>query len=166
MKFALVGHPVAHSLSPAIHQAAYRELGLSHEYALIDAATEADVERVVLALRSGELAGANVTIPWKRRAFALSDRRSALAARLEVANVLAKVGSEIVAHNTDALALEVEFRRLLPAPAPRAIVLGSGGAVPAVLAACSAAGIADVCVTARRFEAKTPENDWPGAREL
>ena len=69
MKFALVGHPVAHSLSPAIHQAAYRELGLSHEYALIDAATEADVERVVLALRDGELAGANVTIPWKRRAF-------------------------------------------------------------------------------------------------
>ena len=79
MKFALIGHPLSHSLSPAIHRAAYRELGLSHEYELIDAPTEADVDRVVLGLRRGDLAGLNVTIPWKRRACACADRRSALA---------------------------------------------------------------------------------------
>ena len=45
MKFALIGHPVSHSLSPVIHQAAYRELGVAHEYGLIDTATEADVGR-------------------------------------------------------------------------------------------------------------------------
>lgn len=166
MKFALIGHPVSHSLSPAIHHAAYRELGLSHEYTLIDAPTQAEVDRVVAALRSGELAGANVTIPWKRQAFAVADRRSALAERLEVANVLAPLSGQIVAHNTDALALEVEFRRLLPASTPRAVVLGSGGAAPAVVAACFSAGIAEVWVTARRFDSKTPENDWPGARDL
>lgn len=164
MKFALIGHPVAHSLSPVIHHAAYRELGVSHEYGLIDAPDEAAVDRAVVALRAGELAGVNVTIPWKRRAFALADRKSPLSERLQVANVLAPAGDEIVAHNTDALALEVEFGRL--AATPRAIVIGSGGAAPAVVAACTAAGIAEVYVTARRFTGELARESWPGAGEL
>ncbi len=164
MKFALIGHPVSHSLSPVIHHAAYRELGLEHEYGLIDAADEAAVDVAVAALRRGELAGVNVTIPWKKHAFAAADRRSALAERLRVANVLAPVGAEIVAHNTDALALETEFGRLVSSP--RAIVIGSGGATPAVVAACIAAGIAEVYVTARRFGPELPRERWPGASEL
>lgn len=164
MKFALLGHPVAHSLSPVIHRAAYRELGQAHEYELIDAPGEADVARVVAALRAGELAGINITIPWKREAFAAADRRSALAERLGVANVLARENGELVAHNTDAVALELEFRRLVATR--RAVVLGSGGAVPAVVAAAQAAGIVEVYVTARRFEPGSPPAAWPGAAEL
>jgi len=164
VKFALIGHPVSHSLSPVIHRAAYRELGLAHEYELIDAPAEADLVRAVDAVRSGALAGANVTIPWKRQAFALADRHSALALKLGVANVLALADGQIVGHNTDALALETEFRRLVSTP--RAIVLGSGGAAPAVVAACRAAGVQEVWVTARRFLPTAPESSWPGAAEL
>lgn len=163
MKFALLGHPVAHSLSPVIHQAAYRELGVEHSYGLIDAASEADVARALQLLASGEFAGLNVTVPWKRQAFAGCARRSPLAERLGVVNVLAMSGGELVGHNTDALALEVEF-----ASAPRggALVLGSGGASPAVVAACQAAGLSPVFVTARRFTTATPRAEWPGAQEL
>jgi shikimate dehydrogenase len=164
VRFALIGHPVSHSLSPLIHRAAYRELGISHEYELIDAPTEADVGRAVAALRSGELAGVNVTIPWKRQAFAAADRRHPLAEQLGVVNVLGLVDGQIVGHNTDALALETEFRRLVQTS--RAIVLGSGGATPAVVAACRAAGVTEVWVTARRFQPYTPESSWPGAAEL
>lgn len=164
MKFALIGHPVSHSLSPVIHQAAYRELGVAHEYVLIDAATEGDVERVATSLRAGELSGVNITIPWKRRAYAAADRHSELAERLQVANVLAKVGPDLVAHNTDALALQTEFSRLVTGS--RAVVLGSGGAAPAVVAACRAAGMREVFVTARRFDSAVDAADWPGAAEL
>ena len=164
MKFGLLGHPVAHSLSPVIHRAAYQELGQAHEYDLLDAPSEADVARVVTALRHGELQGVNVTIPWKREAFAAADRRAALAERLGVANVLARVGDQIVAHNTDALALETEFKQL--ASTERAIVLGSGGATPAVVAAAQAAGIAEVYVSARRFDPQQPQSQWPGADEF
>jgi shikimate dehydrogenase len=163
LKFALLGHPVAHSLSPVIHHAAYRELGLDHSYGLIDAATEDDVARALEALRQGELAGLNVTVPWKRRAFAGCARRSPLAERLGVVNVLAPSHGELVGHNTDALALEVEFAK---APRGGALVLGSGGAAPAVVAACQAAGLGPVLVTARRFTEATPRGDWPGASEL
>jgi shikimate dehydrogenase len=164
VKFALIGHPVAHSLSPVIHSAAYLALGQTHQYELIDAPHEADVARVVAALKSGELAGINVTIPWKREAFAAAERRSVLAESLGVANVLAREGQQIVAHNTDALALEVEFKRLVDTR--RAIVLGSGGAAPAVVAAARAAGITEVFVSARRFESGVPSASWPGATEL
>jgi shikimate dehydrogenase len=164
LKFGLIGHPVAHSLSPVIQRAAYRELGVSHEYTLLDCPAESDVEQVAARLRSGELAGVNITIPWKRAAFALADEHSALAAQLQVANVLAPSGSRLIAHNTDALALEVEFRELVTTS--RAIVLGSGGATPAVLAACRAAGIGEVFVSARRFDAAKPQRDWPSAEEL
>jgi shikimate dehydrogenase len=164
VKFALIGHPVSHSLSPVIHRAAYRELGVEHEYELVDAANEVEVDGVVEQLRSGALAGANVTIPWKRKAYACADRRSSLAERLGVANVLSREAGQVVAHNTDALALEAEFRRL--ARTPRALVLGSGGAAPAVVAACQSAGISEVTVAARRFRPETPEDTWPGASEL
>jgi shikimate dehydrogenase len=164
VKFALIGHPVAHSLSPVIQRAAYRELAVEHEYTLIDAPTEADVARAVQSLRDGELGGVNVTIPWKRQAYAAADRRSALAERLGVANVLARVAGELVAHNTDALALEVEFAQLVKARC--AVLLGSGGVTPAVVAACQAAGIAEVYVSARRFDAQLAETAWPGGSEL
>ena len=164
MKFALLGHPVAHSLSPVIHRAAYRELGAAHEYDLLDTPSEAELARAVAALRQGELQGVNVTIPWKREAFAAADRRSALAERLGVANVLARDGDQIVAHNTDALALEVEFKDV--GTTERALVLGSGGAAPAVVAAAAAAGIAEIYVSARRFDPQQPQSTWPGATEL
>jgi shikimate dehydrogenase len=161
LKFGLIGHPVAHSLSPVIQRAAYRELGVSHEYTLLDCPAESDVEQIAARLRSGELAGVNITIPWKRKAFALADEHSALATQLQVANVLGPSGSRLVAHNTDALALEVEFRELVTTS--RAIVLGSGGATPAVVAACRAAGIGEVFVSARRFDAAKSPSDWPSA---
>lgn len=163
MKFALIGHPVQHSLSPAIHQAAYRELGQQHSYELIDAATEADVERVLARLTSGELAGANVTVPWKRYAFSRCARSSPLAERLKVANVLLAEQAALVGHNTDALALRSEFAGV---GAKRALVLGSGGAAPAAVAACQAAGVSQVFVTARRFLTDSPRAGWPGASEL
>jgi len=112
-RFVLIGHPVAHSLSPVIHRAAYQELELSHRYELVDCPDEAAVVKVVDALRSGEIAGANVTIPWKRLALKLADMVAPSVQRVGVANVLARgADGAIVAHNTDVPALVEEFQRL------------------------------------------------------
>jgi len=164
VKFALLGHPVAHSLSPVIHRAAYHVLGRAHEYDVIDVPDEAALLRAVASLRAGALHGVNVTVPWKREALAAADRRSVLAERLGVANVLARDGDQIVAHNTDALALEAEFKQLVETD--RVVVLGSGGAAPAVVAAAVSAGIAEVYLSARRFDPRQPPRTWPGAAEF
>lgn len=163
-KFALVGHPVAHSVSPAIHRTAYRELGLAHEYGLLDAPDEASVSRIVEELRSGALAGVNVTVPWKRLALSLADRADPSAASVGAANVLAPTAAGIVAHNTDVPALVEELSALNPAPRG-VLVLGGGGAALGVVAAARAFGSARVGVSARRFAGGTRES-WPLAKEL
>ncbi len=161
--FVLIGHPVAHSLSPAIHQAAYAALGLHHQYDLCDSANEAEVEAVVEALRSGEIAGANVTIPWKRSALKFADRVAPGAQRVGVANVLVRsADGAIVAHNTDVPALVEEFRRL-SSSVRRAVVIGNGGAAPAVVSALQDAGADRVLLTARRFTPGEAEANWPHA---
>ncbi|HEX3774137.1 MAG TPA: shikimate dehydrogenase [Polyangiaceae bacterium] len=160
-RFVLIGHPVLHSLSPAIHQAAYDALGLPHRYELVDCPDEAAVERVVAELRAGKIAGANVTIPWKRAALKLADRVAPGAQRVAVANVLARgEGGAIVAHNTDVPALVEEFQRL-SSSVRRAVVIGNGGAAPAVVSALQDAGAERIALTARRFDSKEPESNWP-----
>ena len=165
-RFVLIGHPVGHSLSPAIHQAAYRALGLPHRYELADCPDEAAVTQVVSALRNGEIAGANVTIPWKRLALLLADMVAPSAQRVGVANVLSRSAEGVVvAHNTDVPALAEEFQRLA-GTVRRVLVIGNGGAAPAVVAAAQDAGADRITLTARRFVPSEPEGNWPHAAEF
>jgi shikimate dehydrogenase len=162
LRFALFGHPVAHSISPAIHGAAYRALGLEHRYELLDVADEAALARGVDAVRRGELAGVNVTIPWKRAALALADRVDPSASGVGAANVLRRdAEGAVVAHNTDVPALAREIQALVAAPA-HAVVLGNGGAAVAAVAALSSIG-ARVSTSARRWTAGVPESEWAHA---
>jgi shikimate dehydrogenase len=165
-RFVLIGHPVGHSLSPVIHQAAYRALGLPHRYEAVACPDEAAVLKVIEALRSGEIAGANVTIPWKREVLKWADQIAPSVQRVGAANVLVRgADGAIAAHNTDVPALAEEFQRL-SGSLRRVLVLGNGGAAPAVVAAAQDAGADRVALTARRFVAGVPEVEWPHAAEL
>ncbi len=166
LRFVLIGHPVSHSLSLAIHRAAYQDLGLSHRYELLDCPDEAAVVKIVEALRGGEIAGANVTTPWKRLASKLADLVAPSAQRVGVANVLAR-GAEgaVVAHNTDVPALAEEFKRLAGS-VRRVLIIGNGGSAPAVVAAAQDAGADRIALSARKFLSTVPESDWPHAAEF
>jgi shikimate dehydrogenase len=165
-RFILIGHPVAHSVSPAIHQAAYQALGLSHRYDLVDCGDEAAVRHNVLALRAGEVAGANVTVPWKRLALALADRADGSARDTGVANVLSLDASgAVVASNTDAAALADELAALASAPAS-AVIIGAGGAAQAAVVACKSLGIQQIRVSSRSWLATSAESEWERAERF
>jgi shikimate dehydrogenase len=131
-RLAVIGHPVAHSRSPAMQNAALAELGLGEEwsYEAIDVAPEAFEQR--LREMAGEgFAGANVTVPHKHAALALADAPSEVAREIGAANTLSFVGKEIRAHNTDA---DGFLAALAASPrGRRALVLGAGGAARAVV---------------------------------
>jgi shikimate dehydrogenase len=131
-RLAVLGHPVVHSRSPAMQNAALAALGLGEEWAYeaIDVAPEGFEERV-LAMAAEGFAGANVTVPHKRAALALADAPSEVAREIGAANTLVFGAEEIQAHNTDAdgfLAALPESPRGQPA-----LVLGAGGAARAVV---------------------------------
>lgn len=164
-RFVLIGHPVGHSLSPAIHRAAYEALGVAHEYELRDAPDEAAVREIVGAIKSGRIAGANVTVPHKRLALELADRADPLAASAGAANVLSREGAEVVAYNTDVMALADELIGR-SAGAHVAAVIGNGGAALAAVAACRSIGVGTVGVVARAFRAGQSPAEWPRAEQF
>lgn len=169
-RFVLIGHPVGHSISPAIHQCAYALLNVEARYDLADCPSEREVAEVVAQIRSGAINGANVTVPWKQAAFDLADHHHQTARDVGVANVLARdAEGRIVAYNTDASALGTELERtaqlagLKRSELSTALVIGSGGASLAAVVGCRLAGVEEIFVSARRYDPSRARADWPRA---
>jgi shikimate dehydrogenase len=131
-RLAVLGQPVSHSRSPAMHNAALAELGLADEwlYEAIEVAPDHFAARVRTMPREGYV-GANVTVPHKLAALALADMASEPARAIGAANTLSFAGGRVAAENTDATG----FLDALPRPpeGQRALVLGAGGSARAVV---------------------------------
>ncbi len=164
--FVLLGHPVGHSVSPAIHAAAYRALEAPHRYEVVDCPSEERVRAQLERLRAGHIAGANVTVPWKRLALELCDRADESARSTGVANVLSREpDGSITASNTDAVALAEEIAALHAGPRSAAVI-GAGGAAQAAVVACRMLGLAEVAVSSRGWLAEMPRVGWKRADTL
>jgi len=135
VKLAVLGSPVAHSLSPVMHQAALAHCGISGEYSAIDVDAMGFLDAVA-AIRHGELDGANVTMPHKALAYGSCDRRSESAERAGAVNVLSHGdGGSVLGDNTDVLGIRAAWRWAgLPEEGP-VTILGAGGAAAAALIA-------------------------------
>ncbi len=148
--FTLLGHPVAHSVSPAMHNAAAAVLRLDYEYTATDIAPE-DLSAALARLRAGEWAGANVTIPHKQSVLPLLDELGETAATLGAVNTLLRDGEWLRGENTDVPGFLVEIDsfgvELVGRPA---LVFGAGGSARAVAFALLQRG-AEVRILARNL---------------
>ncbi|WP_310539640.1 shikimate dehydrogenase [Phenylobacterium sp.] len=148
----VVGHPIAHSMSPILHNAWLAAAGIDGVYVPFDVTPE-NFPSFIKGLRGGSRAGLNVTLPIKTQALALADEVSERARLAQAANVLV-FGPEarILADNTDGLGLLTAFAVQAPgfdpAAAPVAI-LGAGGAARGAAAAFLSAGARDIRVINR-----------------
>lgn len=148
-KLAVIGHPVAHSRSPAMHTAALEALGLSGEwtYGALDIEPAGLADRV-RALADEGYAGANVTVPHKEAALELADSATVAAREIGAANTLSFAAGSVVADNTDAPGLLEAIGR--DVSGARALILGAGGSARACAWALRRAG-AHVAITNRTF---------------
>ena len=133
-RVVLIGHPVAHSLSGAMQQAAFDELGIDARYELWDRAPIALADAVE-ELRGDDFLGANVTIPHKERVVPMVDRLTEEAHATGAVNTLTREGKRLVGHNTDVAGFKVALDELVGRQKmPRhAVVLGAGGGARAVV---------------------------------
>jgi shikimate dehydrogenase len=144
-RLGVLGWPVAHSRSPAMHTAALAAVGLGDwTYQRLPVPPSLFAE-TVRALGAAGFVGANVTIPHKHAALALADRASEAARAIGAANTLTFAGDgAIVADNTDAPGLIAAMGR---SPSGlRALVLGAGGSARAAVWALREAGAREVLV--------------------
>lgn len=158
-RLGVLGWPVAHSRSPAMHNAALAALGMTDwRYQSLPVPPELFVE-TTRALGDSRFVGANVTIPHKRAALALADSASAAARAIGAANTLTfATDGTLAAENTDAPGLIAAIGE--PLSGRRALVLGAGGSARAAVWALREAGVADLAVwnrTAARARALAVE---------
>jgi shikimate dehydrogenase len=152
---AVLGSPVAHSLSPVLHSAAYGELGLA-DWTFERIEADADHLPGLVAGLGEEWAGLAVTMPGKRAALACADTRTDRAVAVGAANTLVPLGGGAwradctdVAGVTGALVAAGGYRRR---PGATALVLGAGGTAAAALAGLAELGVTDVALVARSPE--------------
>jgi shikimate dehydrogenase len=153
----VLGDPVRHSLSPAMHNAALAALGLDWVYLALPVAA-ADLATVVAALEALDCRGLNVTIPHKQAVAALAAELSPLAQRLGAVNTLVRrPGGGWLGTNTDVEGFLAPLREgnrpEQRAPGQRAVVLGCGGSALAVLAGLEQLGFNSIAVAGRNANA-------------
>ena len=146
-KLYVLGHPVAHSKSPAMHNAAYRALGLPWSYELADCATEASAQAF---LNARNWRACNVTMPWKPLALACATHASEAARLAQGANVLVNWAGHVHADNTDGKGCVTYLERCgVRFDGARVAVCGTGPTSFAIAHACAAAGAVLVCLLGR-----------------
>lgn len=150
LRLAVLGYPIAHSMSPALQQAALDALGIEGHYEAW-AVAPADLAGAVQRLRDEGYAGANVTVPHKEAIVPLVDGLDPSAAVVAAVNTLVRENGQFVGHNTDGLG----FLRSLREEAGwdpmgrNALLLGAGGVARGVAAALVQAGVARVIIANR-----------------
>ncbi len=147
---AVIGNPVEHSLSPCMHNAAFRALGLDYVYVAL-APDPKGVGRFLRALGASGLRGLNVTVPFKREALrAVTEASEAARAIGAVNTIVVRRDGSTFGDNTDAggfaQALRTHGLRLR---GKRALVIGAGGAARAVVYQLARSGAAEVIVANR-----------------
>jgi shikimate dehydrogenase len=148
----LVGYPVAHSLSPRMQKAAFDALGVEACYALWETQPDSLTERIA-SLRSPDVFGANITIPYKENVVSLVDEYDSGAARIGAINTIVNHDGRLCGYNTDApgfIRALIEFDAFpFDCHEKRVVILGTGGAARAAAVGLLENGVAEVMLLGR-----------------
>ena len=163
--FGVVGHPIEHSRSPAIHSfwmERERRCGL---YLALDMATAQDLADSMTPLAYGGFRGLNITHPWKQVALSLASQAGPAAEAAACANTLSFTSGTISAENTDVAAVRRRLSELKKEGAwdgSPVVVLGGGGAARSALVAVSSLGSSGVVIVRRRDVAEALAREYGG----
>ena len=146
--FGVVGKPVSHSVSPAMHNAAFRA---THHDAVYLPLAAADFEDFLTFAEAAGLRGASVTAPFKVDAFDRADECDPVSRRIHSVNTLRRDGVRWLGCNTDVSGFLTPLESSMPLRGARAAILGAGGAARSVSVALASVGMR-VTVCARRHE--------------
>ena len=148
----LLGEHIAHSLSPAIHNAAFATLGLDHEYGLLDV-PPARLPEALARMRQPDCLGGNVTMPYKSDVLAAAEECSETVRRCGAASLLINRDGRFVLHNNDVEGIAACLRRRAATVARgAAVIVGAGGSAAAMLEALRRVPSTRVLILARRPE--------------
>ncbi len=146
-QFAVLGSPISHSKSPALHRAAYRVLGLDWEYTIREVSSgglSAFLSETPLQWR-----GLSLTMPLKREILPLLDEQDPVSLQVGAANTVLFDDGKILGFNTDVYGAERMLQEAVPGELHRALILGGGATARSVIVALARRGVSDLAVATR-----------------
>jgi shikimate dehydrogenase len=148
--YCIIGDPVSHSLSPAIHNAAFKSLNLDYVY-IAYRVTSDELEASIASLRSVEIAGFNVTIPHKTKVIRYLEEVDGLANNAGAVNTVVNLDGRFKGYNTDVEGfIQPLLNRTIDLRDMSVLLFGAGGSARAVVTALSNFGHIDKLVIANR----------------
>jgi len=127
--FGVVGYPIGHSLSPAMHNAAFSENGLNAVYLAFETG---DIDGCIKGMRTFGIRGMSVTIPHKSSVIPLLDEVDDLAKRIGAVNTIVNDEGHLVGYNTDALGALKALEEKIELTGKTCLMIGAGGAARAI----------------------------------
>ncbi len=160
-KYAVMGNPISHSLSPVIHQLFAKQTGVTLNYEKIQIDINQFEQQVTDFFAQGGK-GLNITLPCKQRAFAMSAEVTPRCLEARAANTLWIQAGLLYADNTDGVGLLRDLSRHINLTGKHVLLFGAGGAARGVLASLLAAGPAQLTIVNRTLEnARALQRDFP-----
>lgn len=148
--FGIFGHPVRHSLSPKMQQAAFEALNLPHIYLPFEVMPD-QLGQAAAAIRALDLQGINITIPHKENVIPYLDEIDAEARKIGAVNTIQNKGGRLTGFNTDGRGFVASLEEAGLQPANHIVLLlGAGGAAKGVAVALLDAGVSKMHILARR----------------
>ncbi|MGA9276521.1 shikimate dehydrogenase family protein, partial [Ilumatobacter sp.] len=149
---AVIGSPVAHSLSPAIHRAAFASAGIDWSYVAFEVAP-GNAADALAAMRTLGIAGLSVTMPHKSDVAVLVDHLEPAARALQSVNTVSWDGDDLVGASTDGAGFVASLADAgVEVAGSRVAILGAGGAARSLIDALARAGSVDITVLNRTLE--------------
>lgn len=142
----LLGSPVAHSISPMMHNEAFAQLGLDYAYLAFDV-NEEELETAIEGLRAMKIKGFNLTMPNKNRMCRLCDKLSPVAQITGAVNTVVNENGIFVGHTTDGIGYMESVKEAgLNIIGEKITVLGAGGAATSIIAQAAFDGVAEISI--------------------
>ena len=150
--FGIIGNPVKHSLSPVLHNYWFNKYGINASYSIIEA-EDKDLKEIIKKIRNQELAGINVTLPFKQKIINQTDQIINDAEITGSVNTILLDKDKIIGENTDVFGLQAAYLKEIDnCTSKAALVIGAGGVSPSVILSLQKSGIKKISITNRTNE--------------
>ena len=154
-KFAIIGNPISHSLSPILHNYWFKKYKINAEYELLEI-DKNDIQNVINKIKNKEIKGINVTLPYKNLIIPFLNKTINDANETHSVNtVMLDNNNNLIGENTDVFGFQAAYLKSIPNQAnnnKKVLILGAGGVAPSIILALLKSNIRDISLSNRTFE--------------
>ena len=151
-KYIVIGNPIAHSLSPKLHNSWLKENNIEASYDKVKLNID-EIESFIDGIKLQKIAGCNVTVPFKKKVIPYLDRLSIEAEQTQSVNTITFDGNNLVGHNTDIFGFTKAIENLnFSIKDKNILILGAGGVVPSIIFALKKMNVSEITISNRTKE--------------